>query len=94
MAAVIDGLGPEGRLIVAGAPAEPMSVSVLPLIQGRRSITGWPSGTSLDSQECLKFAKQMGVRPRIELFSLDEAPAAYARMLSGEARFRVVMTTS
>ena len=94
MAAVIGGLGPEGRLIVAGAPAEPMSVPVLPLILGRRSISGWPSGTSLDSQECLEFAKQMGVRPRIELFHLDEAPAAYARMLSGEARFRVVLTTS
>lgn len=94
MAAVIGGLGPEGKLIVAGAPAEPMSVPVLPLIMGRRSILGWPSGTALDSQECLKFAARAGVRPRIELFPLDEAPAAYARMLSGEARFRVVLTMS
>ena len=94
MAAVIPGLGPEGKLIIAGAPAEPMSVSALPLIFGRRSIMGWPSGTSLDSQETLKFAQQAGVRPRIELFPLDQAQAAYDRMLSGEARFRVVMTTS
>ena len=94
MAAVIPGLGPEGKLIVVGAPPEPMSVPVLPLISGRRSIMGWPSGTSLDSQECLQFAARMGVRPRVELFPLDEAPAAYARMLSGDARFRVVLTTS
>jgi D-arabinose 1-dehydrogenase-like Zn-dependent alcohol dehydrogenase len=94
MTAVIGGLGPEGKLIIVGAPAEPLSVSALPLIFGRRSISGWPSGTSLDSQETLKFAQQAGVKPRIELFPLDEAQAAYDRMLSGEARFRVVMTTS
>ena len=92
MTAVIGGLGPDGQLIIAGAPSEPLSVSALPLIFGRRSISGWPSGTSLASQECLRFAKQMGVRPRIELFPLDEAPAAYDRMMSGDARFRVVMT--
>jgi D-arabinose 1-dehydrogenase-like Zn-dependent alcohol dehydrogenase len=92
MAAVIGGLGPDGQLIIAGAPSEPMSVSALPLIIGRRSISGWPSGTSLDSQECLRFAKQTGVRPRIEVFPLDEAAAAYDRMLSGDARFRVVLT--
>jgi len=92
MTAVIGGLGPDGQLIIAGAPSEPLSVSALPLIFGRRSISGWPSGTSLDSQECLRFAKQMGVRPRIELFPLDEAAAAYDRMMSGDARFRVVLT--
>ena len=86
------GLAPEGKLIIVGAPAEPMSVSALPLIFGRRSIMGWPSGTSMDSQETLKFAQQAGVKPRVELFSLDDAQAAYDRMLSGEARFRVVMT--
>jgi D-arabinose 1-dehydrogenase-like Zn-dependent alcohol dehydrogenase len=93
MAAVIPGLGPEGKLIVVGAPPEPLSTSVFPLIMGRRSIMGWPSGTSSDSQETLKFAQQAGVKPRVELFGLDEAQAAYDRMLSGEARFRVVMTT-
>ena len=92
MTAVIGGLGPDGQLIIAGAPSEPLSVSALPLIFGRRSISGWPSGTALDSQECLRFAKQMGVRPRIEVFPLDEAAAAYDRMMSGDARFRVVMT--
>ena len=92
MAAVIGGLGPDGQLIIAGAPSEPMSVSALPLIMARRSISGWPSGTSLDSEECLRFAKQTGVRPRIELFPLEEAAAAYDRMLSGDARFRVVLT--
>jgi D-arabinose 1-dehydrogenase-like Zn-dependent alcohol dehydrogenase len=92
MAAVIPGLGPEGKLIIVGAPPEPLSTSVFPLIMGRRSIMGWPSGTSSDSQETLKFAQQAGVRPRVELFPLNEAQAAYDRMLSGEARFRVVLT--
>jgi D-arabinose 1-dehydrogenase-like Zn-dependent alcohol dehydrogenase len=69
-----------------------MQVPVLPLILGRRSIMGWPSGTSLDSEETLRFAAQSGVRPRIELFPLDEAAAAYDRMMSGKARFRVVLT--
>lgn len=94
MTSVIGGLAPDGKLIIVGAPAEPMSVSALPLIFGRRSIMGWPSGTSMDSQETLKFAHQAGVKPRVELFSLDDAQAAYDRMLSGDARFRVVMTTS
>ena len=94
MAAVIGGLGPDGKLIIVGAPPEPLPVSALSLIMARRSIMGWPSGTSTDSQETLKFAQQAGVKPRVELFPLEEAQAAYDRMLSGEARFRVVMTTA
>jgi D-arabinose 1-dehydrogenase-like Zn-dependent alcohol dehydrogenase len=93
MSAAIGGLGPDGRFIAVGAPLEPMQVPVLPLILGRGSIMGWPSGTSLDSEETLRFAAQSGVRPRIELFPLEEAAAAYDRMLSGKARFRVVLTT-
>jgi D-arabinose 1-dehydrogenase-like Zn-dependent alcohol dehydrogenase len=94
MSAVIGGLGPEGKLIAVGAPQEPMKVPVLALIGGRRSIQGWPSGTSLDSEETLQFAAQAGVRPRNELFPLDRAPEAYDRMMSGDARFRVVLTMS
>ena len=92
VAACIGGLGPDGQLIIVGVPDQPMAVPVLPLILGRRSISGWPSGTSLDSQECLRFAAHAGVRPRIELFPLEDAAAAYDRMLSGNARFRVVLT--
>ncbi len=93
MTAVIGGLGPDGKLIVVGAPPEPIQVPVVPLIFGRRSIMGWPSGTSLDSEEALRFAVQTGVRSRNELFPLDRAAEAYDRMLSGDARFRVVLTT-
>jgi len=92
MAAVVGGLGPDGRLIAVGAPQEPMKVPVLTLIGGRRSIQGWPSGTSVDSEETLRFAALSGVRPRIELFPLDRAAEGYDRMLSGDARFRVVLT--
>ena len=93
MAAIVGGLGPDGRLIIAGAPSEPMQISALPLIFGRRSISGWPSGNSVDSEACLKFAAQAGVHPRIELYPLEKAAEAYDRMMSGKARFRVVLTT-
>jgi alcohol dehydrogenase/propanol-preferring alcohol dehydrogenase len=93
MAACIGGLAPNGKLIIVGAPPEPMQIGVGPLIFGRRSIMGWPSGTSIDSEETLKFAAQAGVRPRIEKYPLERAAEGYDRMLSGEARFRVVLTT-
>jgi D-arabinose 1-dehydrogenase-like Zn-dependent alcohol dehydrogenase len=93
MTAVLGGLGVDGKLIVLGAPPEPLEVSALLLIGGRRSIMGWPSGTSLDSQETLAFSAASGVRPMTELFPLERAADAYERMMSGRARFRVVMTT-
>jgi len=65
---------------------------VLPLIGGRRSIVGWPSGTSIDSQDTLAFSALVGVRPMTEVFPLERAADAYERMMSGEARFRVVLT--
>ncbi len=94
MAAVIGGLGDDGTLLIVGAPGEPMEVPVLPLISKRRAIRGWPSGTGMDSEDTLNFSSLQGVRPMIETFPLDKAPEAYERMMSGKARFRVVLTNA
>jgi D-arabinose 1-dehydrogenase-like Zn-dependent alcohol dehydrogenase len=90
MAAVLGGLGPNGTLIVIGA-AGPLSVNPVLLITGQRSLKGWYSGTSIDSQDTLKFSASNGVQSMNELFPLDRAAEAYDRMMSGKARFRVVL---
>jgi D-arabinose 1-dehydrogenase-like Zn-dependent alcohol dehydrogenase len=92
MAELVDGLAVGGKLLVVGAPFEPMEVSALQLLLKRRGIQGWPSGTAMDSQETLQFAEFSGVRPMIEKFPLNKVNEAYARMISGEAQFRVVLT--
>jgi D-arabinose 1-dehydrogenase-like Zn-dependent alcohol dehydrogenase len=92
MSAVLGGLGVNGKLIVLGAPPEPLEVSAFLLIGGRRSIVGWPGGTSVDSQDTLSFSALTGVRPMTEVFPLERASDAYDRMMSGKARFRVVLT--
>jgi D-arabinose 1-dehydrogenase-like Zn-dependent alcohol dehydrogenase len=91
MSSVAAGLGVDGKLMVLGASAEPIEVSPLLLIGGRRSIAGWPSGTAPDSEDTLKFSVMSSVRPMIETFPLAKAAAAYQRMMSGKARFRVVL---
>jgi D-arabinose 1-dehydrogenase-like Zn-dependent alcohol dehydrogenase len=92
MAAAIGGLGIDGKLLIVGASMEPMEVAPLALIMGRRSISGWPSGTSSDSEDTLKFSALSSIRPVIETYPLAKAAEAYARMMSGKARFRVVLT--
>jgi len=92
IAELVDGLSVNGKLLVVGAPFEPMEVSVLQLIMARRAIQGWPSGTGMDSQETLEFAKFFGVRPMIEKYPLEKVREAYSRMESGNAEFRVVLT--
>ncbi len=94
MSAVVGGLGTNGKLIVIGAAADPLEVPALALIGGRRSIQGWPSGTSVDSQDTLAFSARAGVRPMTEVFPFERAADAYERMMSGQARFRVVLTTA
>jgi D-arabinose 1-dehydrogenase-like Zn-dependent alcohol dehydrogenase len=91
--AVLGGLGLNGTLIILGAAADPLEVSALSLIGGRKSIVGWPSGTSIDSQDTLAFSVLTGVRPMTEVFPLERAAEAYELMMSGKARFRVVLTT-
>jgi len=93
MSAVLGGLAVDGKLVIVGAPAEPLAVPALPLIFGRRSIMGWPSGTSIDSQDTLAFSALSGVRPMTEVFPLERAAEGYEHMMSGKARFRVVLTT-
>jgi len=93
MSAVIDGLGVDGKLIVVGASREPLEVAPVALLGRRRSIAGWPSGTASDSEDTMAFSVLAGIRPMIEVFPLDRAAEAFERMMSGDARFRVVLTT-
>lgn len=93
MEAVLGGLGINGKLIILGVPHEPLSVAPGFLIGGRRSIAGWPSGSPIDSQDTLSFSALTGVRSMNEVFPLERASEAYDRMMSGKARFRVVLTT-
>jgi D-arabinose 1-dehydrogenase-like Zn-dependent alcohol dehydrogenase len=93
MSAALGGLGINGKLIVLGAPNEPLEVSAFPLIGGRRSVAGWYSGTSIDSQDTLSFSTLTGVRAMTEVYPLERAAEAYERMMSGKSRFRVVLTT-
>jgi D-arabinose 1-dehydrogenase-like Zn-dependent alcohol dehydrogenase len=92
MSALIDGLGPNGKLMVIGAAFDPIEVMPIQLISGSRSIQGWSSGTAADSEDTLRFAELSGVRPMIETYPLEKAGEAYARMMSGKAQFRVVLT--
>lgn len=94
MSATLGGLGLDGKLVVLGAAADSLSVPPGLLIGGRRSVAGWPSGSSIDSQDTLAFAAQTGVRPMTEVFPLERAGDAYEHMMSGKARFRAVLTTS
>jgi D-arabinose 1-dehydrogenase-like Zn-dependent alcohol dehydrogenase len=92
MSALIDGLGVGGQLLVVGASADPINVTPVQLIMARRSVRGWPSGTAKDSEDTLNFCALTGVRAMIETLPLDQAAAGYERMMSGKARFRVVVT--
>jgi len=93
MSATLGGLGVNGKLVILGAAAEPLQVPGIPLLLGRRSIMGWPSGSSIDSQDTLSFSLLTGVRAMNEVFPLERAAEAYEHMMSGKARFRVVLTT-
>src|SRR6266536_530357 len=92
MSELIDGLGPNGKLMVIGAAFDPIEVTPVQLISGSRTIQGWASGTPTDSEDTLRFAALTGVRPMIETYPLEKAAEGYARMLSGKAEFRVVIT--
>jgi len=92
MADLIPGLDVGGKLLVVGAPFEPMEVSAIQLLMARRDIQGWPSGSATDSEDTLRFAAMTGVRTMIEKFPLRDVKKAYDRMASGDAQFRVVLT--
>ena len=92
MSELIDGLGPNGKLMVIGATFDPIEVTPVQLISGSRTIQGWAAGTPADSEDTLRFAELTGVRPMIETYPFEKAAEAYARMMSGDAQFRVVLT--
>jgi D-arabinose 1-dehydrogenase-like Zn-dependent alcohol dehydrogenase len=94
MSALVDGLAPNGTLMIVGADMASLTVTPLQLIGGRSSIRGWASGTAKDSQDALEFSALSGVRPMIERYPLEKAAEAYDQMISGRARFRVVLTMS
>jgi len=92
MSSLVDGLAAGGKMIVVGASPEPISVTPIQLIGRRRTIQGWPSGTAQDSEDALNFSALTGVRPLVETIPLEQAAVGYERMLSGNARFRMVLT--
>jgi D-arabinose 1-dehydrogenase-like Zn-dependent alcohol dehydrogenase len=92
MSAAVNGLGVNGKLVVIGASLEPLEISGLTLIMGKRSIIGWASGSSIDSQDTMEFCALSHIRSMNEIYPLEQAKEAYERMMSGQARFRVVLT--
>jgi D-arabinose 1-dehydrogenase-like Zn-dependent alcohol dehydrogenase len=92
MSALVDGLGPNGEMMVVGAGFESLTVTPIQLILQNRAIQGWASGSSIDWEDTLNFSVLTGVRPMIERYPLEKAAEAYERMISGKARFRVVLT--
>jgi D-arabinose 1-dehydrogenase-like Zn-dependent alcohol dehydrogenase len=93
MSQILGGLAVDGKIVIIGASDEPIEVPPILFIQGRRSLVGWSSGTSIDSQDTLSFSVLSCVRPMNEVFPLERAAEAYDRMISGKARFRCVLTT-
>jgi D-arabinose 1-dehydrogenase-like Zn-dependent alcohol dehydrogenase len=93
MSSAVGGLGVDGKLMVIGVSPQPIEVPPLALITMRRSISGWPSGTASESEDTMDFSVLSKIRPLIEIFPLERATEAYERMMSGRARFRVVLTT-
>jgi D-arabinose 1-dehydrogenase-like Zn-dependent alcohol dehydrogenase len=89
---LVDGLGPDGKLIIVGASAEPLTITPLQLIFARRTVRGWPAGTAKDSEDTLQFSSLTKVRPMIERYPLEKAAEAYDQMISGRVRFRAVLT--
>jgi len=91
MSAAVGGLRPRGRMIVVGASGDPIQILPFALIAGSTGVIGHASGTSKDSEDTLRFSALTGVAPMIETYPLTKAAEAYQRMLSGKARFRVVL---
>jgi D-arabinose 1-dehydrogenase-like Zn-dependent alcohol dehydrogenase len=93
MSAAIGGLSIDGKMVVVGVSPEPIEVPPFVVVGGRRSVQGWPSGTSIDSEETMAFSALANIRPMIETMPLERAAEAYERMMKGDARFRMVVTT-
>jgi D-arabinose 1-dehydrogenase-like Zn-dependent alcohol dehydrogenase len=94
ISSMVDGLAVNGTLLVVGAAFDSLTVTPIQLISGRKRLQGWAAGTGKDSEDTLRFSTLSGVRPMIEKYPLEKAAEAYDQMISGRARFRVVLTTS
>jgi D-arabinose 1-dehydrogenase-like Zn-dependent alcohol dehydrogenase len=92
MASLVGGLAPNGKLLVIGASPDPLAINPLQLISPRLTIQGWSSGTAMDSEDTLRFSSLTGIRPMIETYPLEKAAEAFDRMMSGQVRFRAVLT--
>jgi D-arabinose 1-dehydrogenase-like Zn-dependent alcohol dehydrogenase len=93
MSITIGGLGVDGKLVILGVAFDPLEVSAIQLLSGRKAITGWPAGTAIDSEDTMHFSALTGVRSMNEVVPLERAAEAYEHMMGGQARFRVVLTT-
>jgi len=93
MGPLVSGLAVRGKLIVVGVPGDPIQLNAFPLVFGGRSIYGSLTGTPIDNEDTLAFSVLENIRPMIETFPLEKAADAYARMMEGKARFRMVLVT-
>ena len=91
IASTVDGLKPRGKLLIVAAPFEPLQISAFALLSGK-TIAGWPSGSAIDSEEAMAFSALTNVRPRVEVFKLEEAEQAFAKVMENRVRFRAVLT--
>jgi D-arabinose 1-dehydrogenase-like Zn-dependent alcohol dehydrogenase len=91
MASTLDGLKSRGKLLIIAAPQGPVPLSAFSMLSGKTA-AGWPSGTAMDSEETLNFSALSGVRPQIELFKLEQAEEAFAKVMENRVRFRAVLT--
>jgi len=91
MSPLVAGLAPRGQLVVVGAAPDPISVETSDLIFGGRSIVGSLTGSSIENEDNLAFSVAHGIKPMSEVMSLEDAPEAYERMMSGDARLRIVL---
>jgi len=90
IASTLDGLKPRGKLLIVGAAFEPLTLNALSLLSGK-TVAGWPSGSSIDSEETLAFSALTHIRPRIEKFKLEQAEEAFGRVMANQVRFRAVL---
>jgi D-arabinose 1-dehydrogenase-like Zn-dependent alcohol dehydrogenase len=91
IASTVNGLKPRGKLLIVAAPFEPLKISAFGLLSGK-TIAGWPSGTAIDSEQAMAFSALTNVRPRTEVFKLDQAEEAFAKVMENRVRFRAVLT--
>jgi propanol-preferring alcohol dehydrogenase len=94
MGTLVSGLAVRGKLIIVGVPQDQIQLNAFPLVFGGRSVYGSLTGTAIDQEDTLAFSLLENIRPMIETAPFERASDAYARMIRGEARFRMVLVTN